>query len=77
MITLACILIFGIGMGFLPWRPVAVVVALAGLTVLAMRLFGGDAVWHPATALMAPALLLGWACGLLIRRTIAERKIIS
>jgi hypothetical protein len=74
MTVLAGILIFGIGIGFLPWRPVAVLVALAGLTALAMRLFGADAIWHPVTALMAPALLLGWACGLLIRRTIAERK---
>lgn len=74
MIVLACVFILGVGLGFLPWRPVAAGLGGLAIVLLACWHFGIAVVFVPLGILMAPAVLLGWACGLLIRRTRAERK---
>jgi hypothetical protein len=63
--------VFGAGLmlSVLPWKGAAVIVALAVLGWLALPAVQALA----PSVLSLPALLLGWAMGLLIRRTIAER----
>ena len=65
--------LFGVGLAltFLPWKQVAVGVAVLALIWLGRVLSEAP---DPVLVLSAPALLLGWGLGLLIRRTIAERR---
>jgi len=73
--VLVVVFALGLALSLLPWRPVAV--CLAGIALIwgALRFLEVAVVFLPLMILMAPALLLGWACGLLIRRTIAERRV--
>lgn len=74
MTVLAIVFAVGLALSVLPWRPVAWGVAGCVSLGVLTYVFGPANVFLPLTMLAAPALLLGWAMGLLIRRTIAERR---
>ena len=74
MTLLAVIVIAGLALSVLPWKPVACAVAVGLIGWAGYVMFGPANPLMPLTLLIAPALLLGWATGLLIRRTLAERR---
>ncbi len=70
----------GLAISYFAWRPALVGGMLAGVVGVCFYFIwqgiaGGTHRWLDAPLIVysGPALLLGWAAGLLIRRTLAER----
>lgn len=72
LVPLIAVWIIGLFLAVPPWKPVAIMVAVVAALWFGYWMFFTTAEIGELNKLLGPALLLGWAAGLLLKRTLNE-----